>query len=61
MGFFSLYYNKMSIFYAIVSFILAFLLIVNYSYKYQDNSSDRIFMREMFVIFLIIAVFIALY
>lgn len=51
----------MSILYAIVSFILAFLLIMNYSYKYQHNSSDRIFMREMFVILLIIVVFIALY
>lgn len=51
----------MSILYAIVSFILAFLLIMNYTYKYQDNSSDRIFMREMFVILLIIVVFVALY
>ena len=60
-GFLSLYYNKMSILYAIVSVILAFLLITNYSYKYQDKSSDRIFIREMFVILLIIVVFIALY
>jgi hypothetical protein len=61
MSFLSVYYNKMSILYAIVSFILAFLLIMNYTYKYQDNSSDRIFMREMFVILLIIVVFVALY
>jgi len=51
----------MTILYAIVSVILAFLLIMNYSYKYQDKSSDRILIREMFVILLIIVVFIALY
>ena len=51
----------MSILYAIVSFILAFLIIMNYSYRYQDKSSDRIFIREMFVILLILVVFIALY